>query len=151
MRFHMTHVTKEFHWVCPKWLRSLWYVRRKPCTYLASRLALSPYGLKSASTWALSPESTVGCFQNDFWTYGTFGANRIPILHRHSHSLQMDQNEIPHDPRHLRVPSGASKMFFELVQRKPFTYIASRLLLHPNVSKWASTWASSPRSTIGCV
>jgi hypothetical protein len=25
----------------------------------------------------------------------------------------MDQNEIPHDPRHLGVPSGASKMISE--------------------------------------
>jgi hypothetical protein len=42
MRFHMTHVTWEFHPVCPKWFLRLWYVWRKPCTYLASRLALSP-------------------------------------------------------------------------------------------------------------
>ena len=27
----------------------------------------------------------------------------------------MDQNEIPHDPRHLGVLSGVSKMIFELV------------------------------------
>jgi hypothetical protein len=27
----------------------------------------------------------------------------------------MDQNEIPHDPRHLEVPSGASKMISEAV------------------------------------
>ena len=39
VRFHMTHVTYEFHRVHPKRLPSLWYVRRKPCTYLASRLA----------------------------------------------------------------------------------------------------------------
>ena len=48
MRFHMTHVTKEFHRVRPKRFPSLWHVRRKPCTYLASRLALSPNGLKRA-------------------------------------------------------------------------------------------------------
>ena len=39
-RFHITHVTKVFHRVHPKWFPSLWYVRRKPCTYLASRLVL---------------------------------------------------------------------------------------------------------------
>ena len=43
-RFQMTHVTLEFHQVCPKRFPSLWYVRRKPCTYLASRLGLSPNG-----------------------------------------------------------------------------------------------------------
>jgi hypothetical protein len=28
----------------------------------------------------------------------------------------MDQNEIPHDPRHVGVPSGASEMIYEPVQ-----------------------------------
>jgi hypothetical protein len=44
------------------------------------------------------------------WAYGTFGANRAPILHRHKHHLQMDWNEIPYDLRHIGVPSGASNM-----------------------------------------
>jgi hypothetical protein len=79
-RFHVTHVTLEFHRVCPKWFLRLWYVRHKPCTYLASRLALSLNGLNRASTWALSPRSTIGCVQNDFWACGTFSANRAPIL-----------------------------------------------------------------------
>jgi hypothetical protein len=50
-----------------------------------------------------------------------FGANRAPILHQHQHSLQMDQNEIPHDSRHLGVPSGASKMISEAVVRSAQT------------------------------
>jgi hypothetical protein len=58
------------------------YVRHKPC-YLASMLALSPNGLNRASTWASSLRSIIGCIQNYFWAYGTFGANRAPILHRH--------------------------------------------------------------------
>ena len=41
VRFHMTHITKEFHRVHPKLLPSLLYLQRKPCTYLASRLAMS--------------------------------------------------------------------------------------------------------------
>ena len=32
--------------LCPKWFLSLWYVWRKPCTYLVSRLALCPNGPK---------------------------------------------------------------------------------------------------------
>ena len=44
MRFHMTHVTLEFYRVCPKRLPSICYIRRKPCAYLASGLALSPTG-----------------------------------------------------------------------------------------------------------
>jgi hypothetical protein len=82
-RFHMIHVTSEFHQVRPKWFPSLWYVRRKLCIYVASKLALSPNILKLASAWASSPRSTIGCGHNNFWAYGTFGANRARILHRH--------------------------------------------------------------------
>jgi hypothetical protein len=57
------------------------YVWRKPCTYFVSRLALSPHGLKQASTRASSPRSTIGCIQNDSWAYGTFSTNGVPILH----------------------------------------------------------------------
>jgi hypothetical protein len=41
VRFHMIHITKKYHRVHPKRFPSLWYVRHKPRTYLASRLALS--------------------------------------------------------------------------------------------------------------
>jgi hypothetical protein len=67
MKFHTTHPTYEFHWVRPQLFMSLWYLQCKPCTYLVSRLAISP--------------------------------NR--------------PNRSPPDPRHLGVPSGASKMIYE--------------------------------------
>jgi hypothetical protein len=97
--------------------------------------------------------SSIVCVRNDFRACGTFGANSAPIWHRHQQCLQMDQNESPHDPRHLQVSSGACKMIFELwyVRRKLCTYHASTLALSPNGPKWVSTWASSPRSTIGCI
>jgi hypothetical protein len=79
-RFHMTHVTKEFHRMHPKRFRSLWYVRCKPCTYLASRLARSLKGPKRASTWASSPSGTNKCVQNYFWAYGTSSTNYAPVL-----------------------------------------------------------------------
>jgi hypothetical protein len=79
-RFHMTYVTLEFYRVRPKRFLRLWYIQHKPWTYLASRLALSSNRLNRASTWALSPRSTIVCVQNDFWGYGTFGTNRAPIL-----------------------------------------------------------------------
>jgi hypothetical protein len=63
-RFHITHVTYEFHRVPPILFLSLRYV----------------------------------------------DANRAPILHQESHYLQMDQTELPLEPRHLGVPSSASKM-----------------------------------------
>jgi hypothetical protein len=37
--------------MCPKRFSSLWYVRRKPCTYIAPTLTLSPNGPKRDSTW----------------------------------------------------------------------------------------------------
>jgi hypothetical protein len=124
VRFRMTPVTYEFHQERSKWFMTLWYTRHKPCTYLASRLAQSPKGPKWASTWASSHSGTirwtktiyepmvrlgnpctylaltltlfpnkkrdatwpmsrrgsVRCVQNDFRTYGTFDANRAPIL-----------------------------------------------------------------------
>jgi hypothetical protein len=49
-RFHITHIALEFHRVRPKWFLSLGYFGRKPCTYLSSRLALSPNKPKRAST-----------------------------------------------------------------------------------------------------
>jgi hypothetical protein len=60
----------------------LWYVRRELCSYLASRLTLFPNGLKWASTWALLARRTIGWVQNNLCAYGTFCANRAPILHR---------------------------------------------------------------------
>jgi hypothetical protein len=66
------HDPQVFYQVCPKWFASLWYIRRKPCTYFASKLALSPKRPKWSSTWALSPRSAIGCVQNNFWAYGTF-------------------------------------------------------------------------------
>jgi hypothetical protein len=50
IRFHMTHVTLEFHRVPPILFPSLRYVQRKPCTNHASRVALSPNGPYRAST-----------------------------------------------------------------------------------------------------
>jgi hypothetical protein len=67
-----------------------------PLTYLSPRLILSPNWPKWASTWHMSPRSTIGCAQNAFHASGTFGTNRAPILHRDQHYLQTDWNELPH-------------------------------------------------------
>jgi hypothetical protein len=97
---------------------------------------------------------------NDFWAYDTFPVNRAPIF-------QMYRNEIPHDPRHLGFPSGTSNTISECIvhlgqcvhlcctdslkNRCTIPSGASRLAIYPNRPKRASTWASSIRSTIGCV
>jgi hypothetical protein len=115
----MDHISKwtEFHRLRPNWFPSLWYVRRKPCTYLQSRLVLSRNKPKQAFIWASSPRGSIRCVQNDFLGYGMFGANCGSILHRVEHYLQTDRNEILHDPHHLGVPSYASKMISESTVR----------------------------------
>jgi hypothetical protein len=129
----------------PKWCK-LW-------TYLAPRLTLSPNGPKQFSTWPTSPRSSIGCVQNDFRAYGTFVAKCAPILNRDYHCIQTDRNELPFEPRHLGVTSGASKMISEaiehLVQTVHLSYTETNTAR--NGPKWASIWALSPRSTTRCI
>jgi hypothetical protein len=112
--FYLSLVPKEYHPVHPKQFLSLWYVWRKPSTYHAPKLKVSLKGPKGYSTWPTSPRSSIGCVQNDFWGYGTFGANCGSILHQDLHYLQIDRNKILHYPRPLGVPSGASRTISEL-------------------------------------
>ena len=79
-RFHLTHVTYECHWVRPNQLSGLWYVRRKPCTYLASGLAISKQ-TESSFHLSLVTKEYHRVRPKHFLAYGTFGANRAPILH----------------------------------------------------------------------
>jgi hypothetical protein len=109
--FYFSLVYQECHRVRPKQFLSLYYVWCKLCTYLAPTLTLSLNEPKRDFTWHYG--SSIGCIQNDFWAYGTFYANCAPILHRHWHYLQTGRNEIPDNPRHLGVLSGASKTISE--------------------------------------
>jgi hypothetical protein len=63
--FHLTDVTLEFHWVCPKWFSCSWYIRCTPCTYLAMRLTLSKQ-TEMIFTWFTPPRSTIWCAQKWF-------------------------------------------------------------------------------------
>jgi hypothetical protein len=99
--FHLTYITYEYHRVCLKWFLCSRYIQHQQYTYLVSRSTLSPNVPKRVRTWSTSPRSAIRCIQNDFWAYGTFSASHTPILH------QIDQNELPFHPHHVRVPSGA--------------------------------------------
>jgi hypothetical protein len=110
MRFHKAQVSKQFHRVCPKCFPSRWYVLRKPCTYLALTLTLSPNRPKWGSTWPSSLRGSIWCIQKDFRAYGMFGANRAPTLCQDYHNLETDRNEHLVEPRQIGVPSGASKI-----------------------------------------
>jgi hypothetical protein len=61
MSFYLTPGTYVFHWVRPKWFPRPRYIQCKPCTYLVSRLIISPNGPKQAFTWPTSPWSTIKC------------------------------------------------------------------------------------------
>jgi hypothetical protein len=87
------------------------------CTYIAPSLTLSPNGPKQYSTWPTSPRTSILCVQNIFCVYGPFGANSTRILHQDQHHLQTRWNELPLEPCHLGVPSGASKMISEPMVR----------------------------------
>jgi hypothetical protein len=65
----------------------------------------------------MSPRSSIGCVKNDFLAYDTLNTNCATILHQDLHYLQMDRNKLPLEPRHLVVPSGASKMISEAIVR----------------------------------
>jgi hypothetical protein len=47
--FHLSLDIYEYRRVCPKQFLSLWYVWRKPCTYIAPTLTLSPNETKQDS------------------------------------------------------------------------------------------------------
>ena len=86
----------------------------------------------------MSPRSSIGCVQNDFCAYGTFGVNRAPTLRQYYHYLQTDRNELSIEPRHLVVPSGASKLIPE-----PMVRLVQTVDLYCTdanaVSKWTET------------
>ena len=85
----------------------------------------------------MSSRSSIGCVQNDFRAYGTFDANGAPILRQDYLYLQIDQNELPLEPRLRVVPSGVSKMISEPTVRLAQTMHLSRTdnKLSPNRKK----------------
>ena len=60
-------------------------------------------------------------------------------MHQHYHGLQTDQNKIPHNPRHLGVPSGASKTIFEPMVRSAQT-------VHPSCVKISTIYKRTKTS-----
>ena len=85
--------------MCPKQFLSLWYVWRKPCTYLTER----------DSTCPTSPRSSIWCIQNDFPSLWYVWHQPCTHLVSRLASSPNARNELRLDPLHLGVPSGASK------------------------------------------
>jgi hypothetical protein len=74
-------------------------------------------------------------------------------LYQDLHYLKSDRNELPLEPRHLWVPSGACKMISEvmvrLAQIKDLPCTSTNTI--SNGAKWDSTRPTSPSSSIGRV
>jgi hypothetical protein len=77
---HLSLITEDYHMVRSKQFLRLRYIWRKPCTNLTPILTLSPNWPKWDSTWPRSPRCSVGYVQSNFWAWGTFSANRAPII-----------------------------------------------------------------------
>jgi hypothetical protein len=132
MRFHMTHVTLEFHQVRSKWFPRLRFIRHKMCTYLASGLPLSSNGLNQASTWTSSPRSSIRCVQNDFWVYGMFSTNLQKSCTDTNTISKWTKTRFHMTHVTFEFHRVRPKWFLSLwyVRRKPQTFLASRLALY---------------------
>jgi hypothetical protein len=62
---------------------SLWNVRRKPCTYLASRLALPLNGLNELLVEPRNTGAPLGVSKTIFEPMVELAQNHAPILFRH--------------------------------------------------------------------
>jgi hypothetical protein len=140
-RFHTTHVTYEFHRVRPKLFMSLWYVQFKPCTYLVSRLALSPNGPNRAPPDArhlgvqsfaskMIYEPMVRLMQTDYLSC-TDASTVSKLIETIFHMTHVTKE----------FHRGPPILFLSLrdVRRKSCTNLASRVALSPNVPNQGST------------
>jgi hypothetical protein len=142
-RFHMTHVTWEFLWVRPKLFMSLWYVQCKPCTNLASRLALS----LNVPNRAPPEPRHLGSL---WYIWRKPSTNLVSTL-----TLSLNRSK-----RDFTWPTS-TRSFIRCLQHyfwaygtfdaKPCTNLALRVALSPNRPNQVSTWASSPRNPIECI
>jgi hypothetical protein len=114
--FHLSLFT-EYHWVRGKWFLSQWYVWHKLCTYLTPTLTLSSKRKKWDSTWPTSPRNSIGCVQNDFEPMICSTQSVHLSCVKISNISKKNRNELSYEPRHLVVPSSASKMISEPMMR----------------------------------
>jgi len=145
--FHLTHVTKENHQLRRKWFLSLWYVRRKPCTFLVLRLTLSTNGPKQASIWPLSPRCSI--WWRPKWFLSLWYVRRKPCNYL-APRLTLSPNG-PHVTKefHRLRPKQFPRPWY--IRFKSCTNLAPRLTISPNGPKCDSNWTTSSRSTIECV
>jgi hypothetical protein len=153
IEFDMTHITLEFHRVRPKWLPSLWYVQPNFAPILCqdlhylqmdwNELPLEPRHLVvplGASKTILEPMVRL----TQAIHLSCTNTNTVSKQAKRWFHMTHTTEEI----HWVRTKTISKPMVHS---NQTATYLASRLALHPNGPKRASTWASSPSSTIGSV
>jgi hypothetical protein len=139
--------------VRPKWFLTIWYAWRKPCTYLAPMLTPSPMYQNKIP----HDPHHLGVPSGASKTFSKPMVRSAQTVHLSCVKISTISKQIEMS-FHLNLVSKeyhqvCSKWFLSVwhVSCKLCTYFASRLAVISNGPKWASTWASSPRSTIWCV
>jgi hypothetical protein len=151
-RFCSTHVTSVYYWVRPKWVSCLWYIRRKLCTYLASRLH---YLQMDQNKLPLDPHHLGVPSGASKWFRSLWYVRRKPCTYLASR-LTLSPNRLkwastwPMLPKRTlgECPNRFQRLWY--IRRKPCSYLTLRKTLSPNRPKQDSPWPTSPRSTIGC-
>jgi hypothetical protein len=131
----------------PKWFLSLWYVWRKPCTYLDSRLAQSPNELpfephhlgvlSVVSKMIYEPTVCLAQIMQLSCTETNTISKRIEMTFYMTHVTQEFHQVRP------------NRLWY--VWCKLWIYLGPILILSPNGPKRVSTWPMSPRSSIVCI
>jgi hypothetical protein len=145
MRFHMTPRHLGVPSVHPEQFLGLWYVRRKPCTYLVSWLALShmnwiehplePCNLEVPSSASKTISEALLCLAQ---TVHLSCTDTYTVLKRTKTRFHMTHVTLELHPMHPK--QFPSQWYF---RHKPCTFPASRSAPSQNRLKWASTWTSN--------
>jgi hypothetical protein len=73
--FHLNLVPSCIIGCVQKQFLRVWYIRRKPCTYLALTLTWSPNGTKRDATWLMSPRRSILAHPKQFSSISYISAN----------------------------------------------------------------------------
>jgi hypothetical protein len=132
----------------------------EPMVCLSQTMHLSCTDTNSVSKWkkwdstrTTTPRSSIRCVQNNVWDYGTFDANRAPVLHEVNSISERTEMSF-----HLSLVTYwyhrvSPEWFLSLwyVLCKPWTYLAPTQTLSPKGKKRDSTWSTSPRGSMRCI
>jgi hypothetical protein len=151
MSFYLSLVTYEYHRVHPKWFLNLWYIWCKPCNYLGRTLTPPSNGQKQDSTWPTSPRSCIEYVQTE------------PMV-RLAQTVHLSCVKIGTISKQTEMSFHLSLINLEstrciqndfltlwYIWHKHCTYLPLTLTPSWNRPKRDSTWATSPRCSIGFV